>query len=379
MLDSTIAYKLDKAAGRPEGFNYMRLILALMVIASHAPIIVLGSAGYELVWTLPFLPISKIIVPSFFALSGFLVAASFERNKTLGVFFGLRAIRIFPALAFDTVVSALILGPLFTEFVLSRYFSDPLFAHYWLNILGEPQFSLPGVFSNHPVSGIVNSQLWTIPFELLCYISIGVIGLLGGQRKLWVAPAMAILVTVAHPLMQALKHQELLVDSRMAGMLIVAAFLWGVALYQHRKTIIGTVWSGMASLLVAMVLMSVHGVYAYLGCFAPIFVAHATVALGLVNPKPSKFSGYADYSYGLYLYGFPIQQVLMSFSWIPRIVTLQFVLAVFFAGIMSAISWRFVEKPALKARPQLKLWEESWLAHRARTKLKSHALPAPLD
>lgn len=66
----------------------------------------------------------------FFALSGFLVAASFERTKTLGMFYGLRAIRIYPALAFDTIVSALILGPLFTGLPLSSYFSDPLFLRY---------------------------------------------------------------------------------------------------------------------------------------------------------------------------------------------------------------------------------------------------------
>lgn len=316
-------------------------------------------------WKLPVLPFAKLIVPMFFALSGFLVGASFERTKTLGMFYGLRAVRIFPALAFDTIVSALILGPVFTQFSLSAYFSDPLFIRYWLNILGEPQFSLPGVFLDHPVSGIVKSQLWTIPLELGCYLSIGAIGLLGGQKRLWVAPVAALVATIVYPAMQAIKQQELLVDSRMSGMLIVACFLWGVTFYQHRNRVTGSIWSAIVSVVLGMVLMSLHVGGGIFGCAAPFFLAHATAVVGCLNPKPSRFSSYADYSYGLYLYGFPMQQVLVHFSWIPREPVTNFVLAVGLSGVMAAISWKYVEKPALKLRPMLKDLEKRWLERQA--------------
>lgn len=225
---------------------------------------------------------------------------------------------------------------------------------------------MPGVFTDHPVAGIVNSQLWTIPLELGCYIAIGAIAVLGGRKRLWVAPAAALAATIAYPVMQAVKHQALLVDSRMSGLLIVACFLWGVTFYQHRDKVLGSIWSGVITLALGMILMSLLIGGGIFGCAAPIFLAHATAVFGCLNPKPSKFSGFADYSYGLYLYGFPMQQVLVHFSWLPREPVTNFVLAVALAGAMAAISWEYIEKPALELRPMLKDWERRWLDRRYR-------------
>ena len=103
----------------------------------------------------------------FFALSGFLVASSLERCKTLFTFLGLRAIRILPALAVEIFISALIIGPLFTTEPAKAYFAAPEFHDYFLNILGDIHYHLPGVFAANP-SDAVNGQLWTVPYEMIC-------------------------------------------------------------------------------------------------------------------------------------------------------------------------------------------------------------------
>src|SRR5258708_26784993 len=178
MPGSSLADKIKAADGRPSGFDYLRIGLALMVVFIHVPQVVYGwSVAYPF-W-MPWLrPISAMVVPMFFALSGFLVAGSMLRSKTLVTFFGLRILRIAPALSVEVILSALILGPIFTNRSLKEYFSDPLLFRYFYNLIGHVQFSLPGVFASNPFPDQVNSQLWTIPPELKCYILMGLMSLL---------------------------------------------------------------------------------------------------------------------------------------------------------------------------------------------------------
>jgi peptidoglycan/LPS O-acetylase OafA/YrhL len=172
---------LERAGGRPTGFDYLRLVLSVAVIAIHETAICYGYEAESRFTEGPVRPLIAIILLMFFSLSGFLVAGSLERCRTLVMFMGLRAIRIMPALAVEVLLSALILGPLLTSFSLYQYVSDPLFARYFLNLIGDVQISLPGVFTNTP-SPNVNPQLWTVPFELLCYIALGVLAAIGVTR-----------------------------------------------------------------------------------------------------------------------------------------------------------------------------------------------------
>ena len=110
------------------------------------------------------------IIPMFFALSGFLVTGSAERVKALKPFLAFRLLRILPALTVEVVLSALLLGPIFTTVTLNDYFRDQSFFQYFGNIFGIVKFELPGVFVENPVSGIVNRNLWTLPSEFYCYI-----------------------------------------------------------------------------------------------------------------------------------------------------------------------------------------------------------------
>ena len=135
----------------------------------------------------PLRPLLYSIVPAFFALSGFLVASSLERNK-IPQFVTLRIMRIFPALVVEVFISALVIGPLLTTFTWRMYFSDHQFFTYFLNVIGYIHYRLPGVFINLPASGYVNLQLWTVPLELDCYLILTALVIIGvAKRKIWLS------------------------------------------------------------------------------------------------------------------------------------------------------------------------------------------------
>nr|WP_233475623.1 acyltransferase [Bradyrhizobium brasilense] len=170
---------LDRQKGFGPGFDFLRIALAISVVAAHAPYVAGGSGDGEQAW-IAWFPHYAILV-MFFALSGFLIAASGLR-LSLREFLTNRGMRIIPALAVEIVLSALILGPIFTALPLSDYFTNFGTYKYFTNIIGLVNYVLPGVFSGNPAPE-VNSSLWTVPFEYGCYALMTVFILFGLLRK----------------------------------------------------------------------------------------------------------------------------------------------------------------------------------------------------
>lgn len=80
------------------------------------------------------------------------------------------------------------------------------------------------------------------------------------------------------------------------------------------------------------------------------FAAYFTISLGLMNPYKLLILRGADYSYGIFLYGFVIQQVLMEMVPEARTWWLNILLSVPCAAAVAAVSWHIVEKPALRLK-----------------------------
>lgn len=110
----TIAARYFAAEGRPRGFDYLRFYLAVSIVVWHAVEINNGRQAETEIWNSMIRPIIGMILPMFFALSGFLVAGSLTRSETIVSFLYLRVIRIFPALVVEVTLSAIVLGSLFT-------------------------------------------------------------------------------------------------------------------------------------------------------------------------------------------------------------------------------------------------------------------------
>jgi peptidoglycan/LPS O-acetylase OafA/YrhL len=340
-----IAERLAVANGRPLGFDYLRLILALSVVGFHSFTTSHNIAADHLLWRGPWRMSLRPILPMFFALSGFLVAGSLARSAGLLDFLTRRVLRIVPALFAEILLSALVLGPLLTSFPLQHYFVDRQFFSYFLNTVGDVHFSLPGVFLHNPRAGLVNGSLWTIPFEGFCYLALSSLALLGvvRHRRAMLIAAAAVSIALS---IQAIHDHE--IDWAPTGSFLVACFLSGVALSMNRDRIAVTGRLAALAASLALMLLSFDGLM-YL---AALPLAYVTVCIGLLRP-PATMAVRGDYSYGVYLFAYPIQQACVQlWAGVSSAVGV-FLIAAPLSIAYAAFSWHLVEWPILSRKRQI--------------------------
>ena len=172
----------DYLSGRQNNFDFIRMAAALMVMFSHSYPLTTGDNDSE-----PLFMLTKCqtdfgvaAVNIFFIVSGFLVSQSLMRKKSLADYFRARALRIFPALIVMILLLVFVAGPVLTTLSLHAYFSNQHTWHYLtlMYVFNNDVQSLPGVFENNPFHHVVNGSLWTIRYELTCYIALPAIVLL---------------------------------------------------------------------------------------------------------------------------------------------------------------------------------------------------------
>jgi peptidoglycan/LPS O-acetylase OafA/YrhL len=343
--------RLSATQGRPSGFDLLRVILATSVVLWHTVVVSYGTGVQDAILATHFRFAPALILPMFFALSGFLVAGSLHRTRTLVVFLILRVLRIFPALFAETVLSAIVLGPMLTSYSLKDYFSSSTLYTYLWNLVGYVRFELPGVFLSNPHTGVVNGQLWTVPYELECYILLALLAsipFLSFRRVILFAVVLGQLAFAWRAFFGAPYT-----DSLIPGRVLVFSFVAGVAIYAYRHIVPWSRELAAGMFLLSILLLNVHG--------GPYFVApplaYVTVYLGLLNPKKPSFLGSSDYSYGIFLYGYPIQQAVASVGPWVHSWYLNLLLSFPFIVLFSIFSWHVVEKRALSLRHPLARWD----------------------
>jgi peptidoglycan/LPS O-acetylase OafA/YrhL len=332
---------LDRNQGLGPGFDAVRLFLATSVLLWHSILLAYGMKLFDDPFWLIFWSAAFMIVPAFFGLSGFLVTGSMLRVKEVRAFIAFRALRIFPALIVEICLSALILGPIVTNLALSRYFSDSLFWSYFANVIGFVQFRLPGVFTSNPFD-YVNGQLWTVPSEMLCYITLGTLMAFKVAPRRRVILFLFVIASLASTL--SLRHDRGS-DQSWQGLLL--CFYAGSLMYLYREKIPVHLGLFVASCIWGYcVHRFVPHAFPVLG---PIPMTYIAVYLGMnaIPRVPLLMTG--DYSYGIYLYGAPIQQTLIwLFPGNPW--WLMFLVAFPITAFWAAFSWHWIEKRALKLR-----------------------------
>lgn len=334
--------------GRPSGFDYLRLLLSIGVIAVHTVVVQYGLEADRDMFSGPARPIIYLILPSFFALSGFLVAGSLDRNNVPN-FLTLRAIRIFPALSVEVLLSAFILGPLFTSFALSEYFTDRKFFIYFLNALGIIHYELPGVFLDNPFAVTVNAQLWTVPYELECYIALAALAILRFHRHPTAFLALLVIVCVAAGVHAHFAGREAFLERHATGRILVLSFLFGVVLYGLRDRI------PHHPALAALALL-LSGVFVWnesLSYFVPATAAYLTLYAGLLNPPRVGPLKSADYSYGMYLYGFPVQQSVTHVTGALLPWWIHFPVSLAITCVFAAFSWHVIESRIMNQKKRV--------------------------
>lgn len=364
----TLGDQLAATGNRPAGFDYMRLILSLLIIVWHSIVTCYGRDAQSAAFASPARPFVLIMLPMFFALSGFLVAGSLERSKAISTFIGLRALRILPALTMDTLFSALILGALLTTLPLREYFAHPMFHAYFWNILGEIHYTLPGVFEQNPAHP-VNGQLFTIPFELACYALLSILAVVGLFKSRVLFLVITLVMTAALGGFETLTGDQ---QMGVSGKALVLSFLSGASIYQFRDMLPWTQRWGFLALGLTVLCLSWRPLIYYVGFPAAYF----TVFVGLFNPRKFWLLDKGDYSYGLFLYGFPIQQALVALVPAARHWYFQVPMAIPLAFAMAAISWHVFEKPALAQKKHLYTFEPGWIAFWAGMRQRVGLIPA---
>lgn len=350
----SLADQLALSRNRPAGFDYMRITLAAAIICLHSANVTLGlDRAMEIVGH--FRVVNAMLLALFFALSGFLVTASLSRCKSLISFIGLRVLRIVPALVVETTLSAIIIGPIFTEMPLTQYFADSKFHVYFLNIVGDIHFELPGVFLHNPAPGLVNAQLWTVPYELWCY---AILALLAAtticfNRVLYLG--FLVLAQIGLVCYDSYHWDEPLIHLR--PHLLVFCFLLGVGFYLWRDK----VPFNRATCLFAFVLCTAGMAGGRGDAMFAAPAAYVACYLGLMNPRCSWIVSSGDYSYGMYLYGFVIQQCVAAFGPSVQYWYLNVLISLPVAFGIAVASWHLVEKRVLRLRAQLERFEAAVL------------------
>lgn len=339
----SVADKMRLHDNRSSGFDYLRLGLSLGVFIWHSFVL----ASLVKLRETPFSEVVHMILPMFFALSGFLVSGSLLRTKTIREFVTLRAVRIMPALAAEVLLSAFVIGTIMTTLPLQRYFTDPVFFTYFWNLVGHVQFFLPGVFESNPMS-VINLSLWTIPYELYCYLAIVILWMVGAvPRRKWLLLALVIVAQLALPLRDASVDNMIRIwASNLPGRFLVLSFLYGVVIYAFAEVIVMRWWMAVAAAaLCALLMQSTIAIY-----FMAFPAAYLTVFLGLTNPPRIPVLMDGDYSYGIYLYAGPIQQVIIDLFPAHRNGPFVIAMALLPICLFAAFSWHVIEKPVLGRR-----------------------------
>lgn len=349
----TIGSRLAARGGFGPGFDWIRIVLAVSVAATHINSIVPRGTGH---FSLP--PVYHFgILYAFFGLSGFLVTASAERLG-LGNFFLNRGLRIFPALMVDIALSAVVLGAAFTTLPLGAYYANPMTHRYLLNMLGAVQLHLPGVFEASTVSA-VNYSLWTVPFELACYALIGGLIVTRGFRLApllalgWVGAGFAVAAFAPRlgPLEPALQHLFVLKGSR-----LLVAFLLGIAAYRWRDRIPRDprllALAVLACVALDLTLSPDEDAVFYptLSLLLGAPVLYITLWLGSADLPTPALLRRGDYSYGIYLYHWPIMQAFVLVLPDLRHAAIYFLVVMPVVAAFAAVSWHLVEKPVLAQR-----------------------------
>ena len=329
-------------------FDILRLIAAWLVLFSHCYPLGGRAASEPMASILGIDTLGGVGVTIFFVLSGYLVTLSLERSPNLLEFARRRALRIYPALIAVCLLCVVVLGPWMTTWPLAAYWQHSLTWTYLQNASAWfIHYPLPGVFYTNPHPISVNGALWSLPYEIACYGVLALASLLPLplRYKTSLLGAGLLIVLLLRP-----DASQLGAFDRYLGMDYYHAklgllFALGAVFAGWRTHIRPMVLPALLVLAVALVLPK--GPWQLLLYLLGVGTLTLWLALnGRWLPRVPQRLG--DWSYGAYLYGFPVQQVLAHYK-LHEASFAGYVLASTVVTFMLAgLSWHWVEKQALR-------------------------------
>jgi peptidoglycan/LPS O-acetylase OafA/YrhL len=333
---------------RQNNFDVLRLVAAASVIFSHAFLLGEGKQDLEPLMRLTGgqTILGVVGVFTFFTISGFLVTQSFEATRSPLHFLIKRALRIYPGLIVCVLILALLVGPSLSTLPVADYLRDSA-THLYVatNIaMVMPTNSLPGVFfSGFGAGSVINGPLWTLPCEIVMYLMVFALGVL----RLLDLRIMAALFALG---LVGIWFDTTSSDYVLGSALwLLPFFVAGMALYRLRDK--GIFHPSLALIAVGGLVLSVP-LQAFVLVF-PLCGSYLILYLALSRRLPViRAARYGDLSYGLYIYGWPIEQVLVrlnggAMGWLNL-----FAVALPATAVAAFLSWHLVEARALRLKPR---------------------------
>ncbi|ELR82802.1 MULTISPECIES: acyltransferase family protein [Mycobacterium] len=301
-------------------------------------------------------------VDGFFAISGFLITASWISNPRLRAYLAARALRILPGFYVCMIVTAFVFAPLSVAIqggsAARLLFSFAPFEYVLKNIAVmwlKPDVG--GTPHDIPNAGIWNASLWSLFWEVMCYLVVAIIGIAGLANRRWVSLTILVMAAIGASLMPPVRfpdvfhHPEGNIATTLIFMACRAAIMFaaGAFLCQWRD-VIPARWSLVA---VSVVIVLAAGQLPDYRVVAAIPLAYAVVVSGsLLQSRRLRLR--TDLSYGMYIYAFPIQQLLIVLGFIS-LTPIVFCLTVAVATLpLAAASWFLIEKPARSLKSRFK-------------------------
>ncbi len=336
---SPTAWQLSRHV--PNNFDFFRFVFASLVIYSHCyPLLYGENTGYATEALVLFShgqhTFAGLAVDAFFCISGFLITHSWLRNEDFWTFFFNRCLRILPGFLVNAVLCIFVFMPLVT----SAGFHSLSWTKAWADLSNVAVFDFnQNISSAYTQFDKINGSLWTIPREFRCYILIALLGVL----RLLKRSGFAVFALFG------LCYLSFFLKTDNSYARQFCFFLAGASFYYLRSRLVYSpiVAAACAALLIGACLLG-----RYLNILLP-FAGTYLLLYGCFNPKlrVSGWAKYGDFSYGIYLYAFPIQQ-LIQVRLAHNLNPYAFFLMAFALVLPFAyLSWRFVEKPVLEMKP----------------------------
>ena len=342
----------SRTVDRDNNIQLLRLLAACAVVVFHC-FALTDRWTSEPLWRLaPELNLGALGVKVFFVISGFLVTQSWLSRPRIGPFVVARVLRIYPALVAATLFTAS-LAALSAPMSLARFLADPQTRDFLAqtSIAWAAPDQLPGAYAHNPFARAVNGSLWTLPIEVRLYVALGIAGVLAllAHRVAWTIALLALLglgLIVPDAITLALHGGP----GNRSVLELALLFAIGSAAYVWRDAIPVS----LVALAACVIVVAWNPLGLGRGALFEPLLAYAVLTLAyhptlLWNP----FNRVGDYSYGVYVYSFPIQQTLVER--LPGLGPYALLaLALPLALVLAALSWHLLEQPALRLKSRLR-------------------------
>jgi len=341
-------------------FNDIRFILATMVLYMHCYPLLYGKSGWKDFFTYyngSQIGLATIAVYLFFVLSGFFMIQSLENSSSFFNYMKKRLLRLLPAFWLSLGLTAFILAPIISNALI--FSLDKGSALYFFLNAGTFHFfdyswSITGLFTNNPWGNGVNGSMWTLKHELALYIFLPfVVWLSFKNRKVLIVTWILLLILSLSNIFANFQLFTIpcckawVLSKNEYNSFIVFAFYFfsGVVYYKFKEYVV----ISNRLIFVSIALFAIGFFYGNLKIISLIVLPYLVISIGVKFNK-ILLSKTGDYSYGLYIYAFPIQQTLIHFFKRDFTLFTFFLSAFFITLVLSVLSWHFVEKKFLSLK-----------------------------